>query len=47
MEGDPLETGGLEYLFGLWLNDGDGWKFKALGAQPRRRRVAFEQFMDF
>lgn len=48
MEGDPLETGGLEYLFGLWLNDGDGWKFKGFWAHNREEeRVAFEQFMDF
>lgn len=48
MEGDPLEPGGLEYLFGLWLREEDGWTFRAFWAHDRAgERVAFEQFMDF
>lgn len=48
MEGDPLEIGGLEYLFGLWLQEVGVWQFKAFWAHSRpQERVAFEQFIDF
>jgi predicted RecB family nuclease len=51
MEGNPLEPGGLEYLFGLWFQDGEspgGWQFKAFWAHDRaQERLAFEAFMDF
>ncbi|MGP8476444.1 TM0106 family RecB-like putative nuclease [Burkholderia sp. PR2] len=48
MEGDPLEEGGLEYLFGLYyVWNGEG-EFKAFWAHSRaEEKVAFEQFMDF
>ncbi|NPC56682.1 TM0106 family RecB-like putative nuclease [Caenimonas soli] len=47
MEGDPLEPGGLEYLFGVGYFDG-GWQFRAFWGHSRaEERVAFEQFMDF
>jgi predicted RecB family nuclease len=48
MEGDPLEIGGLEYLFGVgFFQDGD-WTFKPFWAHSRsEERVAFQQFMDF
>jgi len=48
MEGDPLEDGGLEYLFGVWLRVGDEWEFRAFWAHSRaEERVAFESFIDF
>lgn len=48
MEGDPLEAGGLEYLFGLWLRDGGQWTFKPFWAHNRpQERQAFEEFIDF
>ena len=48
MEGDPLEIGGLEYLFGLWFEEHGAWQFKAFWAHSRaEERIAFEQFMDF
>jgi uncharacterized protein len=48
MEGDPFEEGGLEYLFGVQYDDGDGRKFNALWAHDRKaERRAFEQFIDF
>lgn len=48
MEGDPLEDGGLEYLFGLWFRDGGQWTFKAFWAHDRaQERQAFEEFVDF
>lgn len=48
MEGDPLEEGGLEYLFGVWYQESGGWRFKPFWAHDRaQERVAFEQFMDF
>lgn len=48
MEGDPLENGGLEYLFGLWFRDGGQWTFKAFWAHDRvQERQAFEAFVDF
>lgn len=48
MEGDPLEIGGLEYLFGLWFLEAGEWQFKAFWAHDRdQERLAFETFMDF
>lgn len=48
MEGDPLELGGLEYLFGLWFLDDGAWAFKAFWAHDRNEeRLAFESFMAF
>lgn len=49
MEGDPLEEGGLEYLFGIGYHDEGGqWCFRGFWAHDRRaERLAFEQFMDF
>ena len=48
MEGDPLEDGGLEYLFGIWFLEGDDWVFRAFWAHGRdEERVAFEAFIDF
>ena len=48
MEGDPLEDGGLEYLFGTWYVEEGAWIFRAFWAHTRaEERVAFEAFMDF
>jgi len=48
MEGDPLEEGGLEYLFGLYVVDEGEEKFIPFWAHNRaEERVAFEQFMDY
>jgi len=48
MEGDPLEDGGLEYLFGVWLLEQGAWAFLPFWAHTRtEERVAFEQFIDF
>ena len=53
MEGDPLETDGLEYLFGVAGRGVDpkrpGWNvFRAFWAHDRREeRLAFEAFVDF
>ena len=48
MEGDPLEVGGLEYLFGVYWREGDQPRFKPFWAHDRgEERIAFEQFMDF
>ncbi|GAB3629980.1 hypothetical protein PTE30175_04877 [Pandoraea terrae] len=48
MEGNPLEEGGLEYLFGLYLFESGEAKFKPFWAHSRaEEKVAFEQFMDF
>jgi hypothetical protein len=48
MEGNPLEDGGLEYLFGLYfLQDGKP-QFKVFWAHSRaEEKRAFEAFMDF
>lgn len=48
MEGDPLEDGGLEYLFGV-VRDEDGKKeFKAFWAHTRaEEKLAFERFIDW
>lgn len=48
MEGDPLEEGGLEYLFGLRYVDPEGPQFKHFWAHDRDgERRAFEAFIDF
>lgn len=48
MEGDPLEEGGLEYLFGLYYFESGETRFKAFWAHNRaEEKVAFEEFMDF
>ena len=48
MEGDPLEVGGLEYLFGVYWREADQPRFKPFWAHDRgEERIAFEQFMDF
>lgn len=48
MEGDPLEPGGLEYLFGVYFFDNEQAQFKAFWAHDRsEERIAFEAFMDF
>jgi len=48
MEGDPLEPGGLEYLFGLYFKDGNTYQFKPFWGHDRAgEKKAFEDFMDF
>ena len=48
MEGDPLESDGLEYLFGVGFVEGGAWRFRGFWAHGRaEERRAFEQFMDF
>ena len=48
MEGDPLEEGGLEYLFGLYFHQNGKAEFKGFWAHSRaEEKIAFEQFMDF
>ena len=48
MEGDPLEDGGLEYLFGVWIRDDGPWTFLPFWAHSRaEERTAFEAFIDF
>ncbi|HWT35638.1 MAG TPA: TM0106 family RecB-like putative nuclease, partial [Paraburkholderia sp.] len=48
MEGNPLETGGLEYLFGVWEVDQPGGYFRSFWAHNRaEEKLAFEQFMDY
>ena len=48
MEGDPLEPGGLEYLFGLYYKKGNSHKFKPFWGHDRNgEKKAFENFMDF
>ncbi len=48
MEGDPLEEGGLEYLFGLYFSEGGQWGFKGFWAHSRQEEcIAFEAFVDF
>jgi predicted RecB family nuclease len=48
MEGDPLEEGGLEYLFGLYFFDAGHAVFKPFWAHTRaEEKTVFEQFMDF
>ena len=48
MEGDPLEEGGLEYLFGVVFRDQGERRFRPFWAHSRaEERQAFEAFMDF
>jgi predicted RecB family nuclease len=48
MEGDPLQDGGLEYLFGVGYQEAGEWRFRAFWAHDRaQERFAFEEFMDF
>jgi len=48
MEGNPLEEGGLEYLFGLCFLDHGKPVFKAFWAHSRsEEKTAFEGFIDF
>lgn len=48
MEGNPLEDGGLEYLFGLYFFENGKPRFKPFWAHTRaQERVAFENFMDY
>lgn len=51
MEGDPLEEGGLEYLFGVWYRDdqaGAQFTFKPFWAHNRaEEKAAFEALIDF
>lgn len=48
MEGDPMEEGGLEYLFGLYYFDARRPVFKAFWAHSREEeRLAFTEFIDF
>jgi predicted RecB family nuclease len=48
MEGDPLEEGGLEYLFGVYYIEDNEPVFKEFWAHNRQEeREAFESFMDF
>lgn len=48
MEGDPLEDGGLEYLFGVGYRSGYGMTFQPFWAHTRtEERCAFEAFIDF
>ncbi|MGY3173113.1 putative RecB family nuclease [Pseudomonas sp. TE12234] len=48
MEGNPLEEGGLEYLFGLYIDEGGQQSFKPFWAHSREEeKIAFEQFIDW
>ena len=48
MEGDPLEEGGLEYLFGLFLFENGKYEFKTFWAHSRaEEKLAFEAFIDY
>ena len=48
MEGDPLEKGGLEYLFGVAYRKGENLEFVPFWAHSRdQEKVAFEAFIDF
>ncbi|WP_397454037.1 TM0106 family RecB-like putative nuclease [Pseudomonas sp. NA-150] len=48
MEGNPLEEGGLEYLFGLYIDEGGKQTFKPFWAHSRdEEKIAFEQFIDW
>ena len=48
MEGNPLEDGGLEYLFGLYFFDSGKPVFKPFWAHSRsQEKKAFEDFIDF
>ncbi|WP_313623835.1 TM0106 family RecB-like putative nuclease [Achromobacter sp.] len=48
MEGDPLEEGGLEYLFGLYVVDDGAERFIPFWAHNRgEEKQAFEAFIDY
>ncbi len=48
MEGDPLEVGGLEYLFGVGVIKQGAFQFLDFWAHSRvEEKAAFEAFMDF
>ena len=48
MEGNPLEEGGLEYLFGLYIDEDGQRTFKPFWAHTRNEeKIAFEQFIDW
>lgn len=48
MEGDPLQQGGLEYLFGVGFLEQGSWTFRPFWGHDRtQERIAFEQFIDF
>lgn len=48
MEGNPLEEGGLEYLFGLYIDEGSMPVFLPFWAHSRdEEKVAFECFIDW
>ena len=48
MEGDPMEDGGLEYLFGLYYFDAGTAMFRPFWAHSREEeRRAFIEFIDF
>jgi uncharacterized protein len=48
MEGNPLEEGGLEYLFGLYIDEGGEQTFKPFWAHTREKeKIAFEEFIDW
>ena len=48
MEGNPMEDGGLEYLFGLYFVDAGRAVFKPFWAHSRsEEKKAFEDFIDF
>jgi uncharacterized protein len=48
MEGDPLVEGGLEYLFGVYLEPGGAGEFKAFWAHDRdQERRATEEVLAF
>ncbi|MFT5517371.1 MAG: putative RecB family nuclease [Rhodothermales bacterium] len=43
-----VEDGGLEYLFGLWLEDGGTWVYERFwGLNHAEERIAFEGLVDF
>lgn len=48
MEGDPLEEGGLEYLFGVYFHEDGTSRFLPFWAHSRQEeRQAFQAFMTF
>ena len=48
MEGNPMEVGGLEYLFGVYYFEDGKTEFKCFWAHSRaEERQAFMDFMDF
>lgn len=48
MEGDPLEEGGLEYLFGLYIDEAGSQRFLPFWGHSRtEEKQTFEAFIDF